>query len=304
MLVPPYDDPLVIAGQGTVGREIVEEIARLGLTLDCVVVNASGGGLTAGIALAVKARAPRRQHLHRRARRLRRPHPLVRERQARAQPGAHRHHLRCADGAVAGQAHLRDQPRPGRPRRDRDRGGGRPRGGLRVPRAQARGRARRRGRRSPRCSPATSTSPARPRWSCSRAATSIRSCSRASSRERGARSPSVPVARRRYGIHPSAWVLGAADLLPLPTSPGLGEYPPTLGLAKPPLVGWVELLRNPSHHASHRATPFGENVMGFAKAQPILRACAAGTAPMQLNCRTTGPVGARLLVARELVVFL
>jgi threonine dehydratase len=33
-------------------------MARLGLTLDCVVVNASGGGLTAGIALAVKARAP------------------------------------------------------------------------------------------------------------------------------------------------------------------------------------------------------------------------------------------------------
>ena len=47
-----------LLGCGTVGREIVEEITRLGLTLDCVVVNASGGGLTAGIALAVKARAP------------------------------------------------------------------------------------------------------------------------------------------------------------------------------------------------------------------------------------------------------
>jgi threonine dehydratase len=58
VLVPPYDDPLVIAGQGTVGREIAEEIARLGHALDCVIVNASGGGLTAGIALAVKARAP------------------------------------------------------------------------------------------------------------------------------------------------------------------------------------------------------------------------------------------------------
>src|ERR1700692_2819539 len=58
VLVPPYDDPLVIAGQGTVGREIAEEIARLGHELDCVIVNASGGGLTAGIALAVKARAP------------------------------------------------------------------------------------------------------------------------------------------------------------------------------------------------------------------------------------------------------
>jgi threonine dehydratase len=58
VLVPPYDDLFVIAGQGTTGREIAEDVARLGLTLDCVIVNASGGGLTAGIALAVKARAP------------------------------------------------------------------------------------------------------------------------------------------------------------------------------------------------------------------------------------------------------
>jgi threonine dehydratase len=58
VLVPPYDDPLIIAGQGTAGREIAEDMARLGLDLDCVIVNASGGGLTAGIALAVKARAP------------------------------------------------------------------------------------------------------------------------------------------------------------------------------------------------------------------------------------------------------
>ena len=58
VLVPPYDDPLVIAGQGTAGREIAEDVLRLGQPLDCVVVNASGGGLAAGIALAVKARAP------------------------------------------------------------------------------------------------------------------------------------------------------------------------------------------------------------------------------------------------------
>ncbi len=61
VLVPPYDDPLVIAGQGTAGREIVEDLAALGLAPDVVVVNASGGGLTAGIALAVKARAPAAQ---------------------------------------------------------------------------------------------------------------------------------------------------------------------------------------------------------------------------------------------------
>jgi len=57
-LVPPYDDPFVIAGQGTTGREIVEDLAALGLAPDVVVVTASGGGLAAGIALAVKARVP------------------------------------------------------------------------------------------------------------------------------------------------------------------------------------------------------------------------------------------------------
>jgi threonine dehydratase len=57
-LVPPYDDALIIAGQGTAGREIVDDLNALGLTPDVVVVTASGGGLTAGIALAVKARVP------------------------------------------------------------------------------------------------------------------------------------------------------------------------------------------------------------------------------------------------------
>jgi threonine dehydratase len=58
VLVPPYDDPLVIAGQGTAGREIVEDLAARGLAPDIVLVTASGGGLTAGVALAVKARCP------------------------------------------------------------------------------------------------------------------------------------------------------------------------------------------------------------------------------------------------------
>jgi threonine dehydratase len=63
VLVPPYDDPLIIAGQGTAGREIVEDLAAQGLVPDLVIVNASGGGLTAGIALAVKARVPDAQVL-------------------------------------------------------------------------------------------------------------------------------------------------------------------------------------------------------------------------------------------------
>jgi len=58
-LVRPYDDPFVIAGQGTVGREIAEDMAALGLTPDIVVAPASGGGLVAGIATAVKARYPK-----------------------------------------------------------------------------------------------------------------------------------------------------------------------------------------------------------------------------------------------------
>ncbi|MFY9990441.1 MAG: threonine/serine dehydratase [Rhodoplanes sp.] len=60
-IVPPYDDPMIIAGQGTAGREIVEDLAALGLSPDVVIVNASGGGLTAGVALAVKAHEPSAQ---------------------------------------------------------------------------------------------------------------------------------------------------------------------------------------------------------------------------------------------------
>ncbi|MDZ4366590.1 MAG: threonine/serine dehydratase [Afipia sp.] len=57
-VVPPYDDPWVIAGQGTVGREIAEDFAALGLVPDLVSAPASGGGLMAGIALATKAKFP------------------------------------------------------------------------------------------------------------------------------------------------------------------------------------------------------------------------------------------------------
>lgn len=53
-LVHPFDDPEVIAGQGTIGREILEQ--RPATTT--VVVPLSGGGLIAGIAVAVKAARP------------------------------------------------------------------------------------------------------------------------------------------------------------------------------------------------------------------------------------------------------
>src|SRR5580692_12477538 len=57
-LVRPYDDPFIIAGQGTVGREIAEDMAALGTAPDIVVAQASGGGLIAGISTAVKAKFP------------------------------------------------------------------------------------------------------------------------------------------------------------------------------------------------------------------------------------------------------
>ena len=58
-LVPAYDDPHVVAGQGTAGFELMQQAAELGLTPDQVLVPTSGGGLTAGTAIAVRAIEPR-----------------------------------------------------------------------------------------------------------------------------------------------------------------------------------------------------------------------------------------------------
>jgi threonine dehydratase len=57
-LVPPYDDPLIIAGQGTIGAEIVEDLRWLNLRPQIVLIGASGGGLAAGIALGINAKVP------------------------------------------------------------------------------------------------------------------------------------------------------------------------------------------------------------------------------------------------------
>ncbi len=57
-VVPPFDHPWTIAGQGTVGLEIAAQAAALGAELDAVLVPCSGGGLIAGCALALAERAP------------------------------------------------------------------------------------------------------------------------------------------------------------------------------------------------------------------------------------------------------
>ena len=51
VMVPPYDDFLILAGQGTCGLEFVEEVPDL----DCLVAPCSGGGLFAGVSTAAKA---------------------------------------------------------------------------------------------------------------------------------------------------------------------------------------------------------------------------------------------------------
>ncbi|KAF1007311.1 MAG: L-threo-3-hydroxyaspartate ammonia-lyase [Luteibacter sp.] len=56
--VPPFDDPYIMAGQGTVGLEIIEQSADLGVDLAAVLVCCGGGGLTAGVATAVKGLRP------------------------------------------------------------------------------------------------------------------------------------------------------------------------------------------------------------------------------------------------------
>ena len=57
-LIKPYDEPEVIAGQGTVGLEIAAQAAEHGVTKAEVIVCCGGGGLTSGIALALEADAP------------------------------------------------------------------------------------------------------------------------------------------------------------------------------------------------------------------------------------------------------
>jgi threonine dehydratase len=56
--IHPYENPFVIAGQGTCGLEIGEDLAGMGLAADRVLVCTGGGGLTAGVALALHARFP------------------------------------------------------------------------------------------------------------------------------------------------------------------------------------------------------------------------------------------------------
>ncbi|MEM5474014.1 threonine/serine dehydratase [Hoeflea sp. AS60] len=58
-LIKPFDDPMVIAGQGTCGLEIAEQAAAEGISQADILVCCGGGGFASGIALALEANAPK-----------------------------------------------------------------------------------------------------------------------------------------------------------------------------------------------------------------------------------------------------
>lgn len=57
-IVPPYDDPAVIAGQGTAGNELANQCLSTGIAPDAVVIPCGGGGLSAGAGLAIRRKLP------------------------------------------------------------------------------------------------------------------------------------------------------------------------------------------------------------------------------------------------------
>ncbi|MDQ8163070.1 MAG: threonine/serine dehydratase [Gemmatimonadota bacterium] len=57
-IVPPFEDPHIVAGQGTLGLEALRQAAEMGYTPDTLLVCCGGGGLTAGCALAAEGVSP------------------------------------------------------------------------------------------------------------------------------------------------------------------------------------------------------------------------------------------------------
>lgn len=58
VIIPPYDDPDIMAGQGTVALELAEQARERGVSLEMLAVSCSGGGLVAGCAIAMNGASP------------------------------------------------------------------------------------------------------------------------------------------------------------------------------------------------------------------------------------------------------
>lgn len=61
IVVPSFDDPFVIAGQGTVGLELIQQALEIGIEVAQVLVPCGGGGLAAGMAIAINGNSPTTQ---------------------------------------------------------------------------------------------------------------------------------------------------------------------------------------------------------------------------------------------------
>jgi threonine dehydratase len=134
-LIPPFDHEHVIAGQGTAGKELLEDAGPL----DLLLVPCGGGGLLSGCAIAAKHLAPKIRVYGVGRRR----DAVVRE----EAPGDHRHsrhHRRRRAHALARQAHLPDRAALRRRHDHRDRRGARARDVLPVGAHEDRGGADRR----------------------------------------------------------------------------------------------------------------------------------------------------------------
>ena len=176
--VHPFDDPDVVAGQGTIGLELLEDVEDLAK----VVVPVGGGGLASGIAIAVKSARPGVEVVGVQAEACA---PFA-DSLRRGEPVAVSSALTIADGIAVKRpgeltlglvARWLDDVRRGRRGRDR-RGDGAADGAQ-----QARGRGRRRRRRgSAAGGPGRARARAGPRWSCSPVATSTPGCSPRSTR--------------------------------------------------------------------------------------------------------------------------
>ena len=100
-VVPPYDHPQVIAGQGTAAKELIEDAGPLDFLLVCV----GGGGLISGCATGGGCAVARLPGDRRRAGGRRRRHPFVQDRDAAPRPQP-RHHRRRRAHALPRRRHV------------------------------------------------------------------------------------------------------------------------------------------------------------------------------------------------------
>ena len=109
-LVPPFDHPDVIAGQGTLALELAEDAASAGLTLDALLVCTGGGGLIGGCALAMSGASPGTKVVAVEPEGWDDTGRSLKEGPPRQQCPGWLDAVRRAAGADAGRDHLRSQP--------------------------------------------------------------------------------------------------------------------------------------------------------------------------------------------------